>query len=194
MNRNPGLYFVTICTKDRQHHFGEIRDGIMGLSVPGCVAWHYWRQIPNHQPNVVLDEFVVMPNHLHGIVGITPDHVDHARVGICHGMSPQNGMSPQKEDHTTDQQNQVQFGKPQSQSLSMIINHYKGSLTWCNANGHEYFAWQSRFYDHIIRNEKALHRIRKYILNNPLRWQIDRENPNSNEIHEQAVEYMAANL
>ncbi|MDZ7694017.1 MAG: hypothetical protein U5K69_23340 [Balneolaceae bacterium] len=75
----------------------------------------------------------------------------------------------------------------------MIVNHFKGAITkWCNANGHEYFAWQSRFYDHIIRNEKSLQKIRKYIYDNPLRWQIDRENIEGNEIHEQAVEYMVA--
>ncbi|MFH5833848.1 transposase [Halalkalibaculum sp. DA384] len=184
--RNPGLYFVTICTKDRQHHFGEIRDGIMGLSVPGCLAWHYWRQIPSHQSNVVLDEFVVMPNHLHGIVGIEFQEADSKDqpVGTLHATSPQD------EDEVQDEMSSI---SPDAGSLSTIIRSYKSAITrWCNRNGHEYFAWQSRFYDHIIRNEKALHRIRKYILNNPLRWQIDRENPNSNEIHEQAVEYMAA--
>lgn len=176
--RNPGLYFITICTEERRHYFGEIKDGIMGLSVPGCVAWHFWRQIPQHQSNVKLDAFVVMPNHLHGIIGIES-------VGTCHGMSPlspQHGPSPQK---------QAQFGSPQSKSLSMIINHYKGTITrWCNANGHDYFGWQSRFYDHIIRHEGALHRIRKYIHDNPLRWQQDQANPDGHAMHEQAVKYI----
>jgi len=191
--RNPGLYFITICTNRRRHHFGEIRDGIMGLSVPGCVAWHFWRQIPNHQSNVILDEFVVMPNHLHGIVGIE-SKLYHESAGTCHGIPPQKSVgtlhatSVQNEDHAQDVMSSI---SPEAGSLSTIIRSYKSAITrWCNRNGHEYFAWQSRFYDHIIRNKKELQRIRNYIFDNPLRWQIDQEKPDSNEIHEQAVEYM----
>lgn len=180
--RNPGLYFITICCKDRQHHFGEIRDSIMGLSVPGCIAWHYWRQIPDHQSHIILDEFVVMPNHLHGIVGIESSNQKEKSVGTLHATSVQNDGSAN---------NEMSKISPESGSLSTIIRSYKSAITrWCNANGHEYFAWQSRFYDHIIRNEKSLNRIREYIFNNPLRWQQDRENTDGNEMHEQAVEYM----
>ena len=179
--RNPGLYFITICTKNRQHHFGKIKDGIMSLSVPGCVAWHFWREIPDHNANVELDEFVVMPNHLHGIVGIKSTAES---VRTCHGMSVQNAAKAK---------NKAEFGKPQSGSLSMIINHYKGAFTkWCNSNGHEYFAWHPRFYDHIIRNERSLNRIRQYIFDNPLQWHYDRENIDGNQVHEKAVEYMIA--
>ncbi|MDZ7694018.1 MAG: transposase [Balneolaceae bacterium] len=88
--RNPGLYFVTICTQDRRHHFGEIKNGIMGLSVPGCIAWHYWRQIPDHQSNVILDQFVVMPNHLHGIIGI--ESIEKKSGGTCHGNSDKESV------------------------------------------------------------------------------------------------------
>lgn len=179
--RNPGLYFVTICTKGRQQHFGKINDGIMGLSVPGCVAWHFWREIPEHQSNVVLDEFIVMPDHLHGIVGIKHSKEDES-VGTRHGVFVRN---------SANKKTKAKFGQPQSRSLSMIINHFKGAITgWCNSNGHKYFAWQSRFYDHIIRNEKEFQRIRNYIFDNPRRWQQDQDNPDNNEIHEQAVKYM----
>jgi len=158
----------------------------MGLSVPGCVAWHFWREIPDHNANVELDEFVVMPNHLHGIVGIKSKEEDFVEenVGTCHGMSVRNFAKDGEK---------AEFGKPQSGSLSMILNHYKGAITkWCNANGHDYFAWQSRFYDHIIRNEQSLNRIRQYIYDNPLQLQQDLENRDGNEIHERAVEYMVA--
>ncbi|GAA5521273.1 transposase [Aliifodinibius salicampi] len=176
-----GLYFITICTDESQHHFGHINDGMMGLSVPGCIAWHYWRQIPHHQENVILDEFVVMPDHIHGIIGIESEEA----VGTCHGMSVPNASEAERK---------AKFGQPQSKSLSMIINHFKGAVTrWCNAHEYEYFAWQSRFYDHIIRNERALKRIRQYIFDNPLQWQKGKRdrNTDSNIIHEQAVEYMA---
>jgi len=177
---NPGLYFITICTKNRIHHFGEIRDGIMGLSVPGCLAWHYWREIPDHHPNVVLDEFIVMPNHLHSIVVIEYQETDSQPVGPLHATAVQNVDSVHK---------MMSNISPDVGSLSTIIRSYKSAITgWCNANGHEYFAWQSRFYDHIIRNEASLNRIREYIATNPLRWQMDRENPD--RVHEMAVEYM----
>ncbi|MDZ7716970.1 MAG: transposase [Balneolaceae bacterium] len=181
--RNPGLYFVTICTQDRQHHFGEIKNGIMGLSVPGCMAWHYWRQIPDHQENVILDEFVVMPNHIHGIIGI--ESAEKEYVGTLHATSVRN------DEIAEDSMSSI---SPKAGSLSAIIRSYKSAITkWCNANGHEYFAWQSRFYDHIIRNEESLDRIRDYIFDNPLRWQIDRENIDGNIIHDRAVEYMVGN-
>jgi|SRR5699024_7311723 len=180
--RNPGLYFITICTDERRHHFGEIQNGMMGLSVPGCVAWHFWREVPDHQSNVVLDEFVVMPNHLHGIIGIESQEEAVGTVGTLHATSVQN------ENLANDEMSSL---SPDAGSLSTIIRSYKSAITrWCNANSHEYFAWQSRFYDHIIRNEESLQRIRKYIRDNPLKWQIDQENMGSNEIHEQAVEYM----
>ncbi|MDZ7680491.1 MAG: transposase [Fodinibius sp.] len=192
--RNPGLYFITICMDERRHYFGEIKDGIMGLSVPGCMAWHYWRQIPDHQSNVILDEFVVMPNHLHGIIGIESSEKESS-VRTCHGNSNKESVgtlhatSVRNDEIAEDSMSSI---SPEAGSLSAIIRSYKSAITkWCNANGHEYFAWQSRFYDHIIRNKKALQNIRKYISENPLRWQIDKENNEGNEIHERAVGYMA---
>lgn len=65
-----GAYFVTICTRDRIPHFGEIRGGVMGLSMIGDIAHRYWQEIPDHFPHVTLDEWIVMPNHMHGIVVI----------------------------------------------------------------------------------------------------------------------------
>lgn len=179
--RNPGLYFVTICTDERRHHFGNIKNGVMSLSVPGCVAWHYWRQIPHHQENVVLDEFVVMPDHIHGIIGIESEE---ETVGTLHATSVRN------ENVAQDKMSSI---SPEAGSLSAIIRSYKSAITrWCNAHEHEYFAWQSRFYDHIIRNERTLNRIRQYIFDNPLQWQKDKRdrNTDSNIIHEQAVEYI----
>jgi len=94
----------------------KTRNGLMGLSELGCMAWYFWRQIPAHQDNTILDSFIVMPNHVHGIVGIVQADLDNHDVGTCHGMSLPNTPP-------------VEFGKPQSKSLSMIINHYKGALT-----------------------------------------------------------------
>lgn len=202
--RNPGLYFITICTKNRIHHFGEINNGIMGLSVPGCLAHYYWRQIPDHHPNVALDEFIVMPNHLHGIVGIES-------VGSSMYRDPNTDAMnhvPTDEDYITDDNHTIVPVGPSihggrktggatwehnpmlyDNHLGKIIRRYKGRCTYeIRKRDYSDFAWQSRFYDHIIRNEESLNRIREYIATNPLRWHLDRENPNW--VHEMAVKYM----
>jgi len=150
--------FVTISFKDRRHYFGEIQDGVMGLSAPGCIAWHYWMQIPNHQSWLVLDQFVVMPNHLHGIIGIESANES---VGTLHATSVQ--------DYEIAEDSMLSISPEAGCSISAIFRSYKSVITkWCNVNGHEYFAWQSRFHDHIIRNEKEWQWIRKYIYDNPL--------------------------
>jgi REP element-mobilizing transposase RayT len=129
-------------------------------------------EIPNHFPHVRLDEFVVMPNHLHGIIILDyslvgPRHCvalqstnDNA-VGTCHGMS-------------LPMQNTNQFSKPLKNSVSVIINQFKSSVKrWCNNNGFVDFEWQPRFYDRIIRDESSIQNIRVYINNNPLNWSGD---------------------
>jgi REP element-mobilizing transposase RayT len=152
-----GYYFVTICTRNRECLFGNIVDGEIVLSEIGKIAKQYWLGIPNHFQNAKLDEFVIMPNHIHGIVII--DNVE-----TPHGVSLQ--------------QRQNKFSKPIPGSLSMVINQYKSTVTrWCRKNGYNDFAWQSRFYDHIIRNENSLRKIREYINNNPMKWDIDENNP-----------------
>ncbi|MBI2487427.1 MAG: transposase [Deltaproteobacteria bacterium] len=154
-----GYYFVTVCTKNQECLFGEVIDSEMILSEIGEIAKQYWLEIPKHFDEAKLDEFVIMPNHVHGIVIIKNDN----NVETRHGVSLQ-------------QRNQ--FSKPIPGSLSIIINQYKSSVTRrCRKNGHSNFAWQSRFYDHIIRNENSLQKIREYINNNPIKWDIDENNP-----------------
>jgi len=153
-------HYITICTRDRQWFFGKIINGKMEYSPVGEIAGLFWSKIPNHFPHVILDEFIIMPNHMHGIIKL-----DY-RIGTCHGMSL---LSP------NENINQIQFNKfghPVSGSVSMIINHYKSAVKrWCNSNGHEMFSWQSRYYDHIINEFKDLCRIRKYIKSNPDNWE-----------------------
>lgn len=147
-----GLYFITICIQNRECLFGNIINGRMELNPLGIIVNTYWVEIPNHYPQVELHEHIVMPNHLHGIIEI---------VGTCHGMSLQHP-------------HERRFAKPISGSVSTIINQYKSSVKrWCNKNNYEYFRWQSRFYDHIIRNEQSYQTISNYIVNNPAKWQDD---------------------
>lgn len=154
---SPGYYFVTICTRNFQPFFGEIIDGVMRLTPVGEIVHRFWSEIPEHFPNIGLDEFVIMPNHMHGIIII------HECVETQHAAS-----------------------LPKPGSLSTIIRSYKSAVTrWARRNAYPKFAWQSRFYDHIIRSDESLHEIRSYIRHNPLKWDLDKYNPNKFESNQQ---------
>jgi REP element-mobilizing transposase RayT len=158
-----GLYFVTICTHDRAYFFGEISAGEMQLSPIGEIVTDEWQKAPQIRPNVELDAWVVMPNHLHGIVGIT------------HQM-PKPAVETTRRVVSTPAD--APTARLQPNSLGAIIGQFKSVCTkriW--AAGFRHFAWQTRFYDHIIRDEKSLHKIREYIINNVGRWEQDRNNP-----------------
>lgn len=180
--RSPGWYFITICTNQRwTQPFGYIQNEFVCVSDIGAVAHQYWQDIPNHFPNVSLDTFVVMPDHVHGIIHILPKIMNqNGSVAVWndafgyHG-SPNDHVSPngdQLQNHHPDIINRQynQFSKPIKQSLSVIINQYKSAVTrWCRQQGYG-FQWQPRYYEKIIRSEQELQNVRKYILNNPQRW------------------------
>jgi putative transposase len=147
-----GVYCVTICCHDNQKLFGSICNGQITLSAIGEISSQYWSEIPLHFPHVKLDEFVVMPNHIHGLIIL-----DYSLIGSRHGVTLQS-----------------KFSRPTKNSVSVIVNQYKSSVKrWCNKNGHCDFQWQSRFYDQIIKNEIAIDNIREYIQNNPRNWTED---------------------
>ena len=150
-----GCYFITICSFDREIIFGKIADGNTVLSEIGIISAKYLEQIPNHFENVFVDEYVVMPNHIHIIITILND------VGV-------QNIEPL--------QNKYQNIIPKS--IGSIVRSYKASVTrWCKSNGFEEFKWQRNYYEHIIRNDEDFFRIREYIRNNPLQWELDEENP-----------------
>ena len=164
--RSEGIYFITICCRDRQPLLGRISDDKMILSDIGLIASQYWVEIPDHFPHVKIDEFVVMPNHIHGIIIL-----DYSLVGPRHGVALQSTIG-QKSN-----QNISQFSKPVKNSVSVIINQYKSSVKrWCNKNGLDHFQWQSRFYDQILHNENSVNNIREYIYYNPKKWVDDELN------------------
>jgi len=153
----PGLYFVTICTHEMRMYFGMVVNSEMKLSTIGRYAERHWREIPNHFKNVSLDEFVVMPNHLHGIIKLSGTR------------EPKLGRNDVKKSLF-----QV---SPKSGSLSHIIRCYKGGLTyWCREQGLK-FAWKTGFHDRIILGPKSLKAVREYIRDNPANWGKDKENP-----------------
>lgn len=170
--RQAGYYFITICTKNREMFFGDVINGKMVLSGIGKVVVKYWLEIPNHFDNVILDEFVVMPNHVHGILII--DCGDDDTVETRHGASP---VEKKTRHGASLREYKNKFGPLVKNSLSSIANHFKGNVKrYCNKNNFKYFIWQERFYDRVIRNEFELNNVRNYILNNPIKWHRDRNN------------------
>ncbi|MEE9508728.1 MAG: transposase [Anaerolineales bacterium] len=157
--KSSGWYFVTIGTKSKENFFGEVVGGKVEYSPIGTIASDYWGNIPKHVPTIELDDFVVMSNHLHGIIIIPPKFVATLNVK----KAPLDFPAGQKTSII-----------PKPKSLSSIIRSYKSAVTrWARSNGYQYFAWQPRFYDHIIRDDEDLRRIRKYIQENPLKWELD---------------------
>ena len=165
-------YFVTICTKNREHYFGKIVDGEMHFSEIGRIAKQFWREIPDHFPFVILDAFVIMPNHVHGIIIIKK--TDDGRYGGCDGcgniVETQNFASLRQNRKQSHYKNK--FG-PQSQNLASIVRGYKtGVKKYATMNNID-FEWQPRFNDRIIRDNQSFDRIRNYINTNIKNWKND---------------------
>ena len=143
-----GYYYITINTKNNIPYFGKVVHGEMILSEIGKIADRFWREIPDHFPFVQLDEFVIMPTHMHGIIVIK-----NTPPGIARTEGPRSGRS---------------MWKPGI--IGVIINQYKRMCTIKTRKIKRDFGWHSRFYDHIIRDNKDLKRIQKYIRDNPRNW------------------------
>lgn len=156
---SSGGYFVTICTHQRQHLFGKVVDDAMVVNDWGRVVQDEWSRTAELRDYVELDAFVVMPNHIHGVIVIVSD--DEGR-GMMHHAPTTN---PPRE-----------FGKPVARSLSTIVRAFKASVTrQINRmpNRPDHPIWQRNYYDHVIRDEPDLNRIREYVQSNPARWEMD---------------------
>lgn len=157
-NTQEGAYYVTICTYNRECILGEMLDGDVRLGVYGRIALDRWEDIPAHFPQADLDEFVVMPNHVHGIIVI----LGEKGRGKAY-------LAPTPE-----------FGKPIPGSLSVVVGSFKSAVTKRinDVRGTPgATVWQRGFYEHVIRDEDDLNRVRQYIVENPLHWERDHENP-----------------
>ncbi|WP_010665388.1 transposase [Marinilabilia salmonicolor] len=169
-------YFVAICTANRDLFFGDIVHGKMRLSEIGEMVHKYWFEISEHFPFVKLDVHIVMPNHVHGIVLI--DKPDDGRNDERNG-----GRNDERVvGRNVEMQNFASLQPPsppknkfgfQSQNLAFIIRDYKTGVTKYARNNNVHFAWQSRFHDHIIRNDAEYQRIKNYIIRNPTKWHDD---------------------
>ena len=179
--RWAGAYFITICTHNREHYFGEIKNGQLQLSHIGVIADIMWYQIPHHSKNVELGAFVVMPNHVHGILILTDTndtvetlHVETLHATSLHATSLHATSLPSTKPSTEQKNEQMAMISPKSNSISTIVRSYKSAVTkHAHRLGFD-FQWQSRFHDHIIRNEESFQKITNYIISNPANWQDDK--------------------
>jgi putative transposase len=155
-----GWYFVTLCTKDRRCFLGRVVDGQIELSDAGVIAEAEIKSAPSHYENVIIDRYVVMPNHVHAIVVIDGDHL----------YSP-GGRIPEAVAHACQRET------GQAQSLQKIVGGYKAGVSrLCPAKGISGFAWQTRFHDHILRSNASVDAVRDYIERNPKNWLLDPDN------------------
>ena len=176
-----GAYFITICTANREHFFGEIQNGKMILSPTGVIADIIWHEIPNHHPNVELGDFVVMPNHIHGILILDKpgDNGGRRAVETGHALSVDNDIIETGHALSLLRDNAKTIGQQRFQNIgkntvSSIVGSYKSAVTkHANrlglGNG-----WQPRFHDHIIRDDGEYQRISDYIVANPENWDRDK--------------------
>ena len=159
-----GWYFITLCTKDRKRLFGKVVDSNIKLNEWGKIAEKEWLKTAEIRKNIIIDRYIIMPNHLHGIIGIVDGEAGYSK-GTMH-RAP-TVLAPPKE----------QFGKPTTNSIPTIIRSYKAVITKTinsrrNTPGSP--VWQKNYYERVIRNEPEINRIRKYIIENPAKWQDDK--------------------
>ena len=153
-----GSYFVTVCVQNRERVFGQVVNGEMILNEAGRMVEEEWLKAPAVRPQVELDEFVVMPNHFHGIIIIRND----LGIGATHRVAP----------------TMKRPAGPMARSVGAMMAQFKSiATTRIRSLGHPGFAWQRNYYEHVIRDDNSLNRIREYIVTNPSRWDLDRENP-----------------
>ncbi len=161
----PGFYYVTICTKNMVEYFGSVVNKKMVLNRMGCIVDGCWEEILKHFDFIELDEFVVMPNHVHGIIRILCTNEDKGINHVCRGVAC-NASTHER----------MSLISPKHGSLASIIRSFKSACTkeirtkFPNKN----FQWQSRYYDHIVKNQNDLDRVRNYIKLNPFNWQNEK--------------------
>ena len=171
-----GAYFVTICAWDRMCLFGDIVDGEMRLNDFGRAAHEVWERIPAHFATVETDAWIVMPNHVHGVIFIAgPDARGVPNAGTTAGewVAPR----PTRATHASPLQRP---SGPSKRSLGAVVGSYKSAVSKrINESGwsRRTSVWQRNYHDHIIRDTMSLDRIREYIAQNPARWADDPENP-----------------
>lgn len=175
-----GLYFITICTCNRECLFGEVINKEMILNDAGRAANECWLKIPEHFPNVVLHEHVVMPNHVHGIIELVtaasvPVNVAGDSDIWFSDVGVQNFEPLPRMPSPPPPPSQNKFQKIIPRSIGSIIRGYKiGVTNFFRTNTDIHKVWQRNFHEHIIRNEQSYWKISEYIIDNPKAWETDK--------------------
>ncbi len=197
----PGAYFITLCTQNRECLFGDIVNGEMVLNEYGMVVKQCWLAIPQHFPHAQLDAYVIMPNHVHGIIilnenvgvqNFEPQRNEPQRNEPQRNEPQRNEPQRNEPQRNEPQRNEPQRNEPQRnepqrneyqrneyqkiipKSIGSIVRGFKIGVTkWFRENTDIYNVWQRNYYEHIVRNEYGLTKIREYIINNPLNWEND---------------------
>ncbi len=143
--RTPALYHIVMCTHDRSARFGMIENDAMQVNAAGAMIVNVWAAIPAHFPAISLDAFVVMPNHVHGIIWIESGEIETSSS----------------------------LGDVVKWFKSVTVSRYSQGVHWDKWSPYDSHLWQRNYYDHIIRDERDLDRIRLYIEHNPSTWEND---------------------
>ncbi len=163
----PGAYFITICTKNRENLLGSIKEGQMIKNDIGLAIQTAWEDLPKRFPETALDAFMVMPNHIHGIIIVGAQFIAPDLMS-SHFSQPMTNATPTITKGVINH----------APTLGKIIRTFKAVSSYLIRQKHyPGFGWQRNYYEHVIRDDKSLNRVREYIVANPLRWELDRENP-----------------
>ena len=169
----PGTYYVTICVHDRECLFGDIMDGEMHLNAYGKIVQTEWLKSSEIRNEIELDAYQIMPNHFHGIVIIrngtmNDDRGDRPIAPAWTNATPSSSIVPAFKMRTKSLSSLMAgFQSPVTSKINQLRGTPKQDV------------WQRNYFDRIIRNDKELNRIRKYIIENPMKWDLDKENPNN---------------
>lgn len=181
---SAGAYFITAVLQHRMHLFGRVCENGMQLSEAGKIAHRCWEEIPLHFPHTALDEFIIMPDHMHGIIVILKDddNQSHRGRGLINQTTTScisNNQSATSDISTNQFPTEADWilMKNPKQTLGKIVRWYKArAAKMIRDSGEKGFQWQRNYYERIIRDERGFAAVRRYILNNPAKWLHDREN------------------
>ncbi len=175
-----GAYYFTIVVQYRACLFGNVLSGEIILNDAGKMVWEQWNTLPERFPNIELDEFIVMPNHVHGILVITerrgdglssPSDMGQAHAGQAQGVAPTNQVP-----RGADTKHDPKLGNILGAWKSIVTDEYIKGVRQKNWEPFDKKLFQRNYYEHIIRNERELDAVRAYIINNPANWENDQEN------------------
>jgi len=174
----PGAYFITLCTEHRRCCFGAINDGDLQLNTIGKMITSVWQSLATQIVYIKLDEFVVMPNHFHGIVFINRERAIHE---LPLQNPPPTSVGAIQESPTVAR---LRRDTRRQMLLPKIVGRFKMQTAKqfnLSSSNDGTAQWQRNYHEHIIRNDADLTRLREYITHNPLRWSLDRENPDNRQ-------------